>query len=841
LIVINHSCIQALAAETTNPLVIAVPDELTREELEKRVESLQAGYEALESENMKYRQLVENLNDILYTLDRSAKITYISPNVERIAGYSPEELIGRNYRGLIGPDDMKSLGKTFERALAGEEAVTEHQYVTKDRGPVWASSRVEMIPALESFGKSINGQIAQFEMRVRKKDGSFGWYSFLNRPLYDSNARITGVTGIARNIDDRKSVEQALRESEQQKNLILNATHEMITYYDTDLRIIWTNHAAAKSVSSLPEELIGKHCYQIWQQRGEPCPQCPVLRTKETGKPEQLEKQTPDGRHWIIRGYPVMDEQERVTAFVEFTQEVTPHREAEAALRESEERFSIAFKSSPAPLVISEIDTGLFLNVNDRWVEMLEFSREELIGRRSKDVGIWDEPTERDRIVKKLHTHGWFRDEPIIFRTKSERTIMALWSAEAINISGKEVMLSMITDITELKHAEKERERLREQLSQAQKMESIGRLAGGVAHDLNNLLSPILGYGEMLFEDAAPYDPLRKPVEEIVNAGKRAQALVRQLLAFSRKQPLQFRALDVNMLLKDFEKLLRRTLREDIRIRMKMDKTIPQVKGDGGQLEQVVMNLSVNAQDAMPEGGVLVIETSHLELDEAYAKQKKGVKTGYYVMIAISDTGTGMGTETLERMFEPFYTTKDTGKGTGLGMSTAYGIIKQHGGNIWAYSEPGLGTTVKVYLPVLMESVDMAEPTGCTTAVTKGEETILLVEDDYQVRDLSKAVLRRYGYNVLVAGSGEEALQILAGRKEDIHLLLTDVVMPDINGKSLFEKVSASRPDIRVLYMSGYTDDVIVHHGVIDPDVAFIEKPFSIEGLAAKVREVLDK
>lgn len=323
--------------------------------------------------------------------------------------------------------------------------------------------------------------------------------------------------------------------------------------------------------------------------------------------------------------------------------------------------------------------------------------------------------------------------------------------------------------------------------------------------------------------------------------GKRAKSIVRQLLAFSRKQPLQFQSLNINDILKGFKKLLRRTLREDIGIQIHFGESIPQVEGDLGQIEQVIMNLVVNAQDAMPEGGILTIETAQVDLDENYAKQKNGVTAGSYVMLAISDNGIGMDEDTFNQLFEPFFTTKEQGKGTGLGMSTAYGIIKQHGGNIWAYSEPGQGTTIKIYLPVTTKPGEVIPRADHRKPVSKGMETVLLAEDDQQVRNLTKAILERYGYKVLVAGSGQEALSIVINHEGPIQLLITDVIMPDMNGKELYQKISKDYPEIKVLYMSGYTDNVIAHHGGIDPGVNFIEKPFNVKTLAAKVRQVLEE
>jgi PAS domain S-box-containing protein len=526
---------------------------------------------------------------------------------------------------------------------------------------------------------------------------------------------------------------------------------------------------------------------------------------------------------------------------ITYTEVTTERKLAEKALRESENKYRGLFESLVDGVAESDLE-GTIISCNRAYQEMTGHTEAEL-----KKLKYQDLTPAKWREVDKAHIEQamqrGYSDQYEKERLRRDGTTfpisMRIWLKR--NSKGEPVgFWGIIRDISERVRAQEERDKLQNQLYQAQKMESIGRLAGGVAHDLNNLLSPILGYGEMLLDDTAPSDPRREPLEEVVSAGKRAQTLVRQLLAFSRKQPLQFQAVDMNRLIGDFKKLLRRTVREDIRIRTKLSRSIPQVKGDIGQIEQVIMNLAVNAQDAMPEGGTLTLETSAVELDAAYAGRKKGVTPGAYVRVAISDTGTGMDDETLEHLFEPFFTTKETGKGTGLGLSTAYGIIKQHGGNIWAYSEPGLGTTIKLYLPVPEADFESEASLPQAAKNTKGSEVLLLVEDDRQVRNLSSVILQRQGYKVLPAPNGKEALCLLEEHKDRIDLLLTDVIMPDMNGKELFEKVSALHPGVRVLYMSGYTDDVIAHHGVIDAGVNFIEKPFTVKALAAKVREVLE-
>ncbi len=397
----------------------------------------------------------------------------------------------------------------------------------------------------------------------------------------------------------------------------------------------------------------------------------------------------------------------------------------------------------------------------------------------------------------------------------------------------------LVHDLEARTKMEDARRALEDQLEQSRKMEAVGRLAGGVAHDFNNLLTAILGYSNLVLEELEPGHPARADVEQMRRAGESAASLTQQLLAFSRKQILQPQVLDLNDVVSRAESLLQRLIGEHIRLVTALDPSLDRVNADPGQLEQVIVNLAINARDAMPEGGKLTIETANVELDEAYVLQHGGSSPGSHVMLAVSDTGVGMDAETRARIFEPFFTTKRRGEGTGLGLSTVYGIVTQSGGSIWVYSEPTRGTTFKVYFP----QAPQAEPQTVAAPRTdglQGTETILLAEDQPEVRSVARAVLERYGYRVLEAKHGDEALRILRAHHEPIHLLLSDVVMPSMSGPELARLVQLEQSGIRVLYASGYTDDAIVRHGVLDPGVAFLQKPFTPTALLRKIRELLD-
>jgi signal transduction histidine kinase/CheY-like chemotaxis protein len=394
--------------------------------------------------------------------------------------------------------------------------------------------------------------------------------------------------------------------------------------------------------------------------------------------------------------------------------------------------------------------------------------------------------------------------------------------------------IAFVSDISQRKHLE-------EQLLHAQKMEAVGRLAGGVAHDFNNMLTVISGYNRMILDELSTMDPLRGYAEEILKAADRAGALTNQLLAFSRRQIMQPRVINVNAVMIQTQKMLQRLIGEDIELVLNLGTNVGNIKADPGHVEQAIVNLAVNARDAMPLGGRLTIETADVVLDETYARTHLGVKPGAFTMIAVSDTGHGMDAETRRHIFEPFFTTKEKGKGTGLGLATVYGMVKQTNGDIWVYSEPGQGTTFKLYFPQVSEPLSDGSSGDAALARRSGGETILVVEDEKAVRDLTVRILQQLGYTILTASSGAEALAISQSHAGPIDLLLTDVVMPNMSGRQLADKLQASRPDTKVLFLSGYTENTVVHHGVLDAGVEFLPKPFSRENLSRKLREVMAK
>jgi PAS domain S-box-containing protein len=549
-------------------------------------------------------------------------------------------------------------------------------------------------------------------------------------------------------------------------------------------------------------------------------------------------RQTQDGQliDVSVTASPILNATGKTIGISKVARDITERRQAEKKLQKSEDMFGKAFRNSPLAISITTEKEGRYVDINEAFLRTFGYERQEVIGRTSSELGFfWPDAEKRNEMFRHLAKDGRLTGFRLQGQTSKQETLQLEVFAELIDLEEDRCLLAITRDITESL-------RLETQSRQVQKMDAVGLLAGGVAHDFNNLLGVIMGYSDLVLE-ASPRDDLRyRQVQQIRKASERAISLTRQLLAFSRKQIFQPKILDINALVTEFSKMLRRMVDENVELVSCLDRSLGHIKADPGQIEQVIMNLVVNARDAMPSGGRVTIETSNAYLDDTYCQAHPVAQPGRYVVVAVSDTGMGMNDKTQARIFEPFFTTKEQGKGTGLGLATVYGVVKQSGGYVWVYSELGKGTTFKMYFP----RVDgLSEPSETSNdgknKIKRGSETILLVEDADLLRTLTCTLLENNGYIVFVAVNGVDAIKLSESEARTIHLLLTDVVMPGMSGPELANYLTAKRPDLRVIYMSGYTNDTITNQGVLDPGINFIEKPFSQEALMSEVRAVLDR
>ena len=640
--------------------------------------------------------------------------------------------------------------------------------------------------------------------------------------------------------DRNEELVRLLRESEARQHAVFDTALDALILMDHEGHVTEFNPAAERIFQYSRGEVVGKLMADLIippslresHRRG-------LARFNATGEAVILGRRIEisamrrDGTEFPVELSITRVSREDPAVFAGEIRDLTEQKRLQLEMRKSEDRFRKLFDSNTIGIVIADLN-GNTLEANDAYLGMLGRTREELLSGEIQ----WTELTPpeysgRDQnAVETLRRTGvaapWEKE---LFRKDGTRVpvLIGLAMLEAEKAS----CIAFIVDLTE-------RRRLEEQFRQAQKMEVVGQLAGGIAHDFNNLLTVILGYSDLLAGKFEPGSAEADELAEIRTAGQRAASLTRQLLAFSRQQVVQRKALDVNALVVETEKMLRRLLGMDIELATVLDPSVGPVLADAGQVEQLILNLSLNARDAMPRGGRLTIETASVELDETYARLHGTVEPGSYVMITISDTGLGMNSNTIAHMFEPFFTTKERGKGTGLGLATVYGIVQESGGHIWVYSELGQGTTFKIHLPLLRETDERKPVPEMDPASLSGSETILIVDDEESVRALSRSILERHGYRVLEAGNGREGLDVAARHAQPIHLLLTDVVMPEMGGSDLASRLEVLRPGMHVLYMSGYTDDAVVRHGLVETGRLFLQKPFNATTLALKVREALD-
>jgi len=599
------------------------------------------------------------------------------------------------------------------------------------------------------------------------------------------------------------------------------------------------NPGAEKSNGYKSKEIVGKHfsCLYTAEDVAAGKPQHGLKIALEEGRFEEegLRLRKGGESFWaIVTITNIHDSKGRNIGFANITRDISEQKRAEETFR----LLDRAIQAVTQGILITNpnLPDNPIVYASPSFHHRTGYSAEEAIGKNCRFLqGRETDSATVTRIREAIRDGRPCREEVLNYRKDGTSFWNELSLAPVVDSTGVTThFVGVQTDVTQ-------RRQLEDQFRQAQKMEAIGQLAGGVAHDFNNLLTVISGYSELVLEMLSPNDPKRDAIKAISEAGQRAAGLTRQLLSFSRQAVLETKILDLNDVVKETEKLLRRMIGEDIVLTAVLDPNISRIKVDPGQIGQVLMNLAVNARDAMPQGGKLTIETADVQLDETYAARHAEVRPGRYVRLAVSDNGPGMTQEVKAHIFEPFFTTKGIGKGTGLGLATVYGIVKQSGGSIDIYSELGQGTTFKIYLPAIEEHPNPSTHAQRGAKVTGGSETVLLVEDEDAVRAIALLALHTYGYTVLQAENGKKALALIEKHRGRVDLLVTDVVMPGLSGRELAENLSDRFPGLKVLYVSGYTDDAVIRHGILQVEVAFLQKPYTPRALARKVREVLDK
>jgi PAS domain S-box-containing protein len=757
--------------------------------------------EALKESEARFQSAFDHAPVGIALVAPDGRFVQINHSFGEIVGYTKEELMVSDVLSLTHKDDHVATLEHIRRLLDGEVKTCqlEKRYLHKLGHEVLALTNLSLMRDAE------------------------------NNPLY-LIAQIQDIT-------ERKRAEEALGESEVRYRLLFESNPLPMWVYDLEtFGFLAVNEAAIQHYGYSLQEFQGMTVMDI-----RPLEDIPALlenisrvgdKRDEAGVWTHRKK---DGTliDVAITSHPFAFAG-RASELV-LAHDVTEQKHAVEALQHEKEYTEHIIASAPT-LIVGIAPDGVTTFINRAVTSVTGYEPEEIVGQNWWRINYpATEYVQVDRLLEEFEQGRAVANYEMSLTTKNggKRTIS--WnSANRSNKQGEIVeVIGIGVDITD-------RQQLEEQLRQSQKLEAVGQLAGGVAHDFNNLLTVITGYSDLTLRRLDNKSPFRSSLEEIKKAGERAASLTRQLLAFSRKQVLQPKVLKLNAIVADIDKMLRRLIGEDIDALTLLEPSLGQVKADPGQIEQVILNLAVNARDAMPQGGKLTIETANVYLDDQYARGHTTIQPGRYVMLSVSDTGCGIDAETQARMFEPFFTTKEQGKGTGLGLSTVYGIVKQSGGHLWVYSEVGKGTTFKIYLPRVDEVIESDEARDTLAELPQGRETVLLTEDEEQVRQMIRMILEMSGYCVLEASDGEEALAIYKQHEGEIDLVMTDVVMPQMSGRELAQSLEVLHPGIKVLYMSGYTDDAIVRHGLLDQEIAFLQKPFTPDVLIRKVREVLD-
>ena len=765
----------------------------------------------------RYRELVDDIDGIVWEADTSVepfRFTFVSRRAELILGH-PES-------------SWQSDPEFWSRRIHPEDRVRVLEFA---RETARASRQREIVYRVESP----EGRTIWLRDRMHGVAGEGG-----------SGKRLRGVM---LDITTQRLAEESLLASEARKGAILEGALDCIVTIDHTGRVIDFNPAAERTFGYRHADVVGRPMVDLIVP--------PAVReahrqgfarylatgeAKVIGRRIEMTGMRSDGSEFPLELTVTRVPGAEPPIFTGFIRDIAERRAAEAELRGTLSLLTATLESTADGILVVD-RRGKIVSLNRKFVTMWRIPQS-ILDSRDDDQAITfvlsqlKDPEAFLSKVRELYAQPEaesfdvleFKDGRVFERYSlpqriDGRSVGRVWS---------------FRDVTERRRAEGELRESELQLRQSQKMDAIGRLAGGVAHDFNNLLTVILGYCDVLIDRLEAGDPMRRAADEIQGAAERAAALTRQLLAFSRKQMLEPKVLDLNAALAGTGQLLRRLIGEDVELELKLDPDLGRIVADEQQVQQVIMNLAINARDAMPQGGRLTLATANVQLDSSYAQLHQPLPAGPYIVLTVSDTGAGMDAETKARVFEPFFTTKEQGKGTGLGLATVYGIVKQSGGYIWVYSEPGEGTVFKIYMPRLDAAAVIEENVVSVDRLPSGTETVLLVEDEARVRELLRGALERRGYRVLAAGSGEDAQGLMSTHRGPLHLLVTDVVMPGMRGTDLASRLGALHPRMRVLHISGYADDAVLRHGVREGSAAFLQKPFTVEALIRKIREVLD-
>lgn len=767
--------------------------------------------EALRESEAKYRLLLDHSSDLIWNMNAEGIFTYVSPSWKRVTGYEPSSIQGAPFQPLVHPDDLHLCVNYLQETIQTKTIVKSQEY------------------------------------RVRHANGDWHWHTTNGSPVLGPDGEFVSLVGVSRDITERKRAEEELlREQLLTKKLLDSLPGIFYLYTYPELRLVrWNkNHETLLGYNSgeiknrsimdwhVPEAKKAViQAIDIVMEKGQNTIESPLL-TKEghaipflmTGVKLEVPGQT------YLMGVGV---------------DITELKKAEEALRESENRFRSMMEQSPLSIQVFS-PQGDILQMNDACFRLWNVSKE-----LAKNYNILKDQQLLNVGIMPLIQRAFAGERVSISEIEYDLSATLgqgnrkFVQSDLYPLKDEDGAIRYIIlvhqDITDRKRMEEEREKLQEQLVHAQKMESVGRLAGGVAHDFNNMLGVITGHAELALMEINPDQPIYNSLKEIEKAAHRSADLTRQLLAFARKQTIAPKVLDLNEAIEGMLKMLRRLIGEDIHLSWLPGLDLGSVMIDPSQVDQIMANLCVNARDAIAGVGKITIETENAACDGDYCADHAGFIPGAYVMLAVSDDGCGMDKETQEKIFEPFFTTKGMGQGTGLGLSTVFGIVKQNNGFINVYSEPGKGSTFKIYLPRIVENHVEIQGVSGVELPQCGGETVLLVEDEPMILELGKAMLEMLGYRVLSTGAPGEAIRLAEENAGEIHLLITDVVMPDMNGRDLAVRLLSRYPNLKMLFMSGYTANVIAHQGVLDEGVVFLQKPFSMKDLSAKVREALDK